>query len=418
VRDIVHGDCRSAVRSAVAAGVRWLILCGAFCQTAHAAAEPLPPVNDNLPLVQLSPSVTYDTNVARSSESLAQMRGIVPEDEIYSPAVQLNWAKSFGAETLHIAGVLGYDFYQHNSVLNRENIDLTGGFGWQGGLCGVAVDGAYVRQQSGLQELTVAVTKNTETLSSASLGLRCGGETRLSGFIFLTPNWSENSAQLLQTSNSKSVPLAAGVGYDFANFGKLSVFGEYEKTIYPDRLVELGPSLVSDGYQLYTGGVRWDRQMGQRLKASVALSEISLRPRLPGDSSFGGIGYEAVLTYRATSRLEVDLSSSRAVNPVNRLNTTYSIDQIYAATVAYRLGGRTKLSVDGQVVDHHYFGAQIQPGTDLISQSINSVDARLSYALRPGVALTLSATQEHGTADIPDYRYDDTRAELSLSAAF
>jgi hypothetical protein len=76
------------------------------------------------------------------------------------------------------------------------------------------------------------------------------------------------------------------------------------------------------------------------------------------------------------------------------------------------------LSVDGQIADHHYFGAQIQPGTDLISQSIDSVDARLSYALRPGLALALTATQEHETADIPAYRYDDTRAELSLSAAF
>jgi hypothetical protein len=380
--------------------------------------EPPPTVNDNLPPVQLGASITYDTNVARSSEELAQMRGIVPEDEIYSPSLQLNWARSFGADALHIAGVLGYDFYQHNSVLNREDIDLTGGLSQQGGTCVLATDGAYVRHQSDLQELTVAVTKNTETDSSASLGLKCGGEARLSVFVSLTPIWSENSAALLQTSNSKSIPLTAGLGYDLANVGKLSIFGEYENTTYPDRVVEVGDSLVDDGYQLYSAGVRWEREWGRRLKASVALSEISLRPSLPGDSGFDGIGYDVHLTYRLTSRLEADVSITRAADPVDRLDTTYSIDQIYAATVAYQLGGRTKLSVDGQIADHHYFGAQIQPGTDLILQSIDSVDARLSYALRPGLALALTATQEHETADIPAYRYDDTRAELSLSAAF
>lgn len=417
VRAILRGDCRSAAPRVPLAGAG-LLIAWALSHATPAAAQALPPQNDNLPPFTLSMSATYDSNVARSTAALAQSRGIVREDEIYSPTAQLNFAKHFGADSIFLQGVLGYDFYQHNSILNREAIDLSGGLIRQAGVCKIGAGGGYVRQQSDLQELTVAVTKNTETLTSASLELKCDRTSRLSIYFSVVPTWSQNSAALLQTSDSRSIPVNGGITYNVGGLGKLSVFGEYNTTTYSGRKVDVGMSTLTDGYQLYSGGLRWEREIGERFKSTVAISEISLRPRIPGDLSFTGIGYDATATYRFTPRLEANIFLTRAANPVNRLDTTYSLDRAYGATIGYRLGARTKLSIDGQIADHRYFGAQINPGIDLIDQSTNSVDAKVTYDLRSGYALALTATQEHGTADISAYRYDDTRAELSLSASF
>jgi hypothetical protein len=416
VRVTVCGNCRSAAPRTPLTGVHSIIALGLVCYASPGGAQTLSlPAND-LPPLALSFSATYDTNVARSSAAIAQARGILREDEIYSPAAQLNLSKSFGAGDVFLQGMLGYDFYQHNSILNRQDIDLSGGFIQQAGTCKIAAGGTYVSQQSDLQQLTVAVTKNTETSTSASLVLKCDRTSRLSAYFSVIPIWSENSATLQQTSNSRSIPVNAGIGYSVVGLGTFSVFAEYNSTTYPNRLVDLGSSAVTDGYQLYGGGLRWEREIGERFKVTIAISEIALRPRATDDVAF--LGYEADATYQFTPRLEANVFATRAANPVNRLDTTYSVDQTYGATVGYRLGARTKLSVDGQVADHRYFGSQINPGIDLIAQSNHSVDAKLSYDLRSGYTIALTATQEHGTADIPDYRYNDSRAELSLSAAF
>jgi hypothetical protein len=383
-----------------------------------AAALSVPEVTDTSPPFAITATVAYDSNVARSSAALAALRGLTREDEIYSPSVQINLAKEFGSATAGIKASVGYDFYQTNTILNRENLDVGAGITQTFSNCAATLSGSFLRQQSDLDQLTVVVTKNTETVASTSLGVTCERGSRVTFAVLVAPSWTQNSATLLKSSDNNLIPVTAEIGYDFGKFGKLAAFGEYANSEYPDRTVRLGGSVRTDGYDLFSGGIRWTRDLGSRLKATAQISEISLEPRLPGDLAFSGLGYLADLTYRFTSRLDVEISAAREASPVNRIDTTYSIDRTYRGSVGYRVGGKTRLSVEGQIAQHRYFGAQIVPGFDLTRQTISSIGAKITHDLRSNIAVTLAAAQERGTADIPDYEYNDARAELSLSLAF
>lgn len=398
--------------------MRYVALLGALFQTLPATAQSLPVVTDTSPLFTVTASAVYDSNVARSSENLANLRGIVQEDEIYSPTAQLNLARIWGSGAAFIKASAGYDFYRNNTILNREELDVHTGVNQKLETCFSTLEGIYTRQQSDLDQLTVAVTKNTESLSSASLSVVCDWGSRVSWSLSAAPTWAQNSAILLKASDNRSVPVIGEVRYDFSTFGKISIFGEYVDATYPYRAVQLDSSFVADGYNLYSGGVRFKRDLGTRLTATLQLSVISLRPRVPEDLAFSGAGYSAAVTYQFTPRLDAEVFIEKAANPANRIDTTYSVDQTYRASLGYKLGVRTRLSFDGQIVDFHYFGAKIQRGIDPIKQSIGSINAKLGYTLRPNLSIALTAMQEHGSADIEGYGYDDSRAELSLSAAF
>ena len=181
------GVCRIDRRETIARSIRYQAFAGALFFAIPAAAQSLPATADASPPIVLTASASYDSNVARSSAALAALRGIISEDEIYSPSAQLNIAKYFESTTAHLTASAGYDFYQHNAILNREDLNINAGASQQFFGCTAAVEGTYIRQQSDLDQLTIAVTKNTETISSAALGVTCDRGSRLSGSVSVAP---------------------------------------------------------------------------------------------------------------------------------------------------------------------------------------------------------------------------------------
>src|SRR5437868_11048220 len=83
-----------------------------------------PPIN-----VQLG--IRYDSNVASSNGAFATSRGLSREDEIFSPAVAVNYTKQLGSFAFFTQGTLGYDFYANNDILNRERIGILAGVSTQ-----------------------------------------------------------------------------------------------------------------------------------------------------------------------------------------------------------------------------------------------------------------------------------------------
>jgi len=388
----------------------------ALCSACGAMAQVLPPPADNRSVFAPTLTFTYDSNVARSSESLAQLRGISREDEIYAPSLQVDLARNFGAEAVYLTGSVGYDFYQTNSILNRENVDLRAGAKKRVGPCEIGLDGTYVREQSSLQDLAVVVTKNTEMDETALLGAECNKERHISESFSFSPTWSDNSAKILETTDNRTYIGKGSLAYRSESVGEISVFGQYEYTSFPNRPVVSGSSTVDDGYDAYGGGVRFDRSFGPRFEIVASLADMSLDPRASSDPAFEGLTYEAKAIFNPNSRITAELSTSRAITPSDRLDSTYSIDQTYRATVSYKLGNKLEIAIDGSMGTQHFLGGQIVRGVDLTHQSINAITGRVEHAITHHLAITLSATQEHGGADLPSYRYDDSRVGLSLSA--
>src|SRR5690242_13118414 len=83
--------------------------------------------NPNRTDVRVDSSLRYDSNVARSDDATAALRGIQPEDEIFTPGVSVDVARVLGGQSVFLQGALSYNFYAHNSKLNRERLVLDTG---------------------------------------------------------------------------------------------------------------------------------------------------------------------------------------------------------------------------------------------------------------------------------------------------
>ena len=78
--------------------------------------------------VKVEADVVYDSNVAASSAALAAARGLAQADEIYTPSLDLNYVKQVGVDSFFLTGQAGYDFYQRNTILDRERLNAQSGF--------------------------------------------------------------------------------------------------------------------------------------------------------------------------------------------------------------------------------------------------------------------------------------------------
>src|SRR6185503_18400670 len=150
-------------------------------------AADAPPIN-----VQLG--IRYDSNVAASNGALASSRGLQQEDEIFSPAVAVNYSKQLGSLAFFTQGTLGYDFYANNDVLNRERIGVLAGVSTQLSGCQLTPRTSYMRRQSDLQDLNVGVTKNTQEDVSVGLDVVCNGFGRLVPSASVQQTWASNSS--------------------------------------------------------------------------------------------------------------------------------------------------------------------------------------------------------------------------------
>ena len=105
-------------------------------------------------------------------------------DEIVNPSLALNIYHSIGMTSFSMTGQVGYDFYAHNTILNRQDVNVLGGVGSQLGSCQLGLQSNYTTSQSNLAELALGTTQNTlETLSPSFKGL-CNKFRKTCTFIF------------------------------------------------------------------------------------------------------------------------------------------------------------------------------------------------------------------------------------------
>jgi hypothetical protein len=371
------------------------------------------------PSFKLGASVLYDTNVSRSSTALASVRGLSRADTLYSVFANLNFNKNIGSASAYLTGTIGYDFYQTNTILNREHIDTQAGVRFKFGSCEALLGGTYSRQQSDLQNITqVLTTKNTIEAPVASIDFRCPRDHGFSPYVTATQAWAFNSAPSLRSSNSRSFAVEAGVSYRQGSLGEIDLFGNYDSTDFPERLFLIGGMVQSDGYTNDGGGIRFSHTFGGRLQASVSVSYTALNPHLPFEPKFDGFNYAGDVSYTVSSRLQVELSASRAVNPSIQTNTTYSVDTSFSGQATYKLNERVTLGVNGSHATQDFSGAVVIPGVNIQSQTINSINGYLSYSFSRNLALNLTAGDESRRANVAAFNYDSGRVGLSITAAF
>jgi Putative beta-barrel porin 2 len=373
--------------------------------------------NVNQAPVSASIEAAVDTNVAGSDAAVAAARGLKLEDEIYTPNVALNLTHQFGREALVLNGDIGYEFYQHNTVLNRESIDLQGGVDGQFGTCKANVLGGVNRHQTYLQDLAVVgpIVSNTQSLSTIKLDGSCGGSIGFGPALSVSQAWQTNSTASFQQFDYRQFMVTGSLVYQRPSFGKLSAFVQYEEADYPNQIVPLpgGASRVGNHYNLYAGGARFERDIGARISATVSGAYTSLEP-LQGPG-FSGFSYNADLAYRIFGRTQLHLSAGRAAQPALLNNAAFEVVDTYQAEASYAMSSRVNLTL-GASDEREHFGGIIGLPLEVTDDQFQEVysSARLDFARR--FYLELDARYEVRHANVVQLNYDSERVGLTLGA--
>ncbi len=393
-------------------------------QTAASEVAPGGRVQD----VDLSVETLYDSNVAAYGIGNGGRRGFRHSDIIFEPAIHVDLARPIGRETVYIQGSAGYDFYTRNTILNRENINLTGGALAPIGICQTTVAGAYSRAQSDLSELaltpsgapTVVQTRNAYQVEEVSGSADCGRATGLTSNAQVSETWTQNSSPVQRYTNARTFSGAAGLGYRRPILGTISLFGAYSQTNYPDRaaLALLLGVPVSTGYQTYSGGVRYNRAIGSRLQANGSISYTKLNSEGGLSRGFSGLTYSAGLTYQISPRLGAQALISRATVPSIRLNSTFGLDNIYSGQLSYTMTSRLTLSGGGSIAHDTYNGIPYPVGFDITDEKIYRVFGNAEYKLTRRISLGLNAEHLQRDANFPGLSYPETRVGLTARAKF
>jgi hypothetical protein len=359
----------------------------------------------------------YQSNVAGGNAAVAALRGLKRDDFIFTPTALLDLFKPLGRESIYLDGSVGYNVFARNHVLDRENLNLSGGVNGELSACRATLTGAYIRGQKELQDITRS--KVQDTLETASVGLNgvCGRGHGLQPTFSVSQSWTNNSLAQLNSQDYNTLGGSGGLDYVGPTFGTLSLFGQYQTTDFTNRILMVDLSAFHDGFDTYGGGVRYVRQLGARIQGTVSVSYTSVKPFIGTTSGFNGLTYGADLTYRASGRLSFHGSVTRDVQPSNVFNATYFLETKSVVEANYSAGSRLRLNLGASEQDRTFEGADLTAITDLKSDSYKSLYGSITYALRK-FYLTLNASNNLRTANIAGLSYTDNRIGLTAGTSF
>lgn len=391
-------------------------VCAAASALAQPAAAGVPTLDT--PPVSVQFSATYYTNVSGSSDAVAALRGLNTEDVVYAPSINLNLVEPLGGATVFLSGYLGYDIHQRNTVLDRERINIQGGGNARLAVCDTTLSGIYARSQSDLTDLVVVAVNNTQETITAALDAVCSTGGRLTPSFGVAHTWSTNSAIQYLTQEYESTVANGALAYNAGSMGTFSLIGSFSRTDYPNRFFLLPTGLKSDGYNMYSGGIRYQNDIMPNLNLSASVSGTRLETDNNVGAGFDGITYDATLTLRASSRLNFTAGLSRQTKPSMYLNSSYSVAESYFAGFDYRISGRLKAAVNASYTKSDFSGGALLPGFNITDQNYKSVMGSLSYTISPTFSASLNGGYTQRDANVLGYSYSGAQVGLSLSKAF
>jgi hypothetical protein len=382
-----------------------------------------PPLSGRETTVTLNANETYDSNVSRSTEALAVLRGIKQDDEIFSPSMTADISRSFGNNAVYVSGAAGYNFYSQNHILDRQFANIAGGASTQLSACLGQVAGSFTSDQNDLQQL-VGVTRqgvnNTQDIGTIGAKISCERPGRLSPDASVIQTWSSNGSTLYSVNNYESLTASAGLSYARSSIGKLRAFIQYSDTSYPDRKVLVGST---DEYDSVAGGVSWSRGIGAKIQFSGSLLFSDVNTNGSGIAStrgFNGLTYALDATYTPFSRLSSEISYSRSINPSTLIGASYMIENVLNGHVDYSLGVRSTATLGGSYIVYDYRGdAAFFQAEDIYShEEIGSIYGDFNYKLWRRWSAKFDARWETRSANVSLYNYDDVRVGVTLTATY
>ncbi len=399
--------------SKAAFGALPLAACIAMVSTAAVAQDDNAPTTD----IRLDLAVLHEGNVARTSDALANARGIDGADQRLTPSLLVDIGRSLGAVRVELQGALGYDFYRRNSVLNRERIGLNGRVTVPTGPCRLGLAAGVSRRQSDLGDITFGSIlpdsdpRNTETRLNYGAEAACGGRFGLRPAVSVDYVTADNSNALRDRAEYDTLNYRGGLQYETPALGEVFAF-------VGRRDITLRNQPVAGGrveYNIVEVGIRFRRALSSRfrLDAQVTQSELDGGGLFPDASA---LNWNLSLTALAGSRLQLAVATGREFTNSLSSDAVYVRAQPSSLRATYALNDRIRLRGTISSVSNRYTypTAPLTPVIERDTRRVVSGD--IIYRLTPRLGLEVGAGQERRNANgtVFDYSSGFARAAVSL----
>lgn len=361
---------------------------------------------------KIGPRLTliHDSNLARSSREVAELRGLERSDFRYSPGVDLQIQRQLSRQLLFLSADIGYDFHRRNTQLNRHRLLIEAGARLQFSRCTGNLVAGYSSKQSEIGDLLdLADVRNLERTRSLGFDARCGGPIGLVPSFGFDRSVTENDSDIRRRSDNRSTSATFGLAYARPSFGSLGLNSTFTKVRYPHRDVLPDDALTDDGYRVTTIGIRYERDFGTRINGSVSLNHTKVRPN-GSTRPFSGITASGGINFVVTPALKARLDFSRDVRPANDLGGSYNIVRSVAAQADYALGSRISLSAGASQEDRNIRGGDGLSLVRLDNERRRSVFGRVAYKRGERASTDFELRHEVRTADPSIFNYTSTRA--------
>jgi hypothetical protein len=384
----------------------------------------------------------YDTNILRIGDGFTPTNGGQREDLRISPLVDASFGLPIGRQQVFVAGSLGRDIYINNEQLNRTRYAVGAGLNLRAASrCTATAAVNFDSRQALVTEVAELVPNLQETLSygatascQSPVGLGFGGTVRRLEL--------RNDALTRSQLNYNAMLYSAQLNYALGNIGRFSATGTLNKVGYPTRPVLLvGGGVDTDGVDILSGRFGYQRELGSRLAVILGLSYLESRPQpgtvlqlaptvppaLPGlvltptdRSKFTGLGYDAAITYRPSTRLTATLNAARNVQASANVGAQYQVQTNFGADIEYRLGSALSLGSGVTYDKRRYFDSVfiVNTGGRRIQDDISRVYGNIGYAPVKLYSLGLEVAYQKRKSLPVEFSFDSFSAVLSLRVNF
>lgn len=366
------------------------------------------------PALQLA----YDSNVFRVNRRI--VGGPDEGDVRISPGLDVDISLPIGRQRVFLSGFAGYDFYASNSRLDRERILLDGGADLRVvGSCLTAINASLARLQGDLANgLSLFSLPNTEERTAIGADVTCGRNPGLQPSVGYTHQRVKNSNRSFNRTNSTSDSFRASLAFARPTFGALSVYGTHSNARYDDR-IPLAPGIpagLREGIETYGVGIRYQREIGARLRGTISAGYTWVNPKL-GGPRFRGADYSAGVNYRASERLAINLDARRRAELPNLINALYAITDSVQLSATYRLNPRVSLNLGSSYQYRKLKSSEIFVGQPLFAtrDELLLLNAGAGYDVGQRLRLNLGFTHQQRRSDNDLFRYNANQIVFGAS---
>ena len=358
----------------------------------------------------------HNSNVARTNDMVADARGLTRADTLYTPSASIDLFLPVGRRSVFLRGVAGYTFYDKNTKLNRERLDVAGGINSPFGPCQAGMTAGYSRGVNQVDDPTlVDDVENIQSVRRVGGTLNCSGPVGVGVVASITKDWTRNSLEFLRSADAERTSYMLGASYTRPAFGTVTLFGSYDDTVYPRRF-------LGDGYEMKSVGATFERQLGARIQGSVTVAYAAVEQRGPAAAGFNSDthtnSYAADLSYRVSDRLRLTATLDRSISPASGVGRAYDVVDAYRLSGDYDLGSRITVSAGVSRVDREAVGILSTSSLQLTDSVTKSFMLAVRYKQSERLSFVVNAGREDRSTNSPTFDYTNDRIGISADLEF